>query len=95
MSLFIRLRGFLKELKQHNTPPQILYIVDYHFYHNRICFEMNRHRFSGYEEVNRYMITQSNKKARPKDDINHLRDFSITNSIFGSVSGLNFPLPAV
>ena len=72
-----RLRGVLKDLKQRTIPPQILYIADCHFYHNRICFEMDRRGFSGYEEMNEHMIVQWNKKVRSKDDVFILGDFSI------------------
>ena len=73
-----RLKVFLKELKQRNIPPQILYIADCHFYHNRVCFEMDRRGFSGYEDMNEHMILQWNNKVRPKDDVYILGDFSIT-----------------
>ena len=76
--LNMRLQGFLKELKQRNMPPRILYIADCHFYHNRVCFEMDRRGFSGYQEMNEHMIAQWNQKVRPKDNVYILGDFSIT-----------------
>ena len=76
-----RFKGFLKELKQPHIPPQILYIADCHFYHNRICFEMDHRGFSGYEEMNEHMIVQWNKKVRPKDEVYILGDFCITKGI--------------
>ena len=75
--LHLRLQGFLKEIKQRNPSPQTLYIADCHFYHNRICTEMDHRGFSGYEEMNEYMISQWNIKVRPKDDVFILGDFSI------------------
>ncbi len=90
--LNIRLQEFLKELKQRNVPPRILYIADCHFYHNRICFEMDHRGFSGYEEMNEHMIAQWNKKVRAKDDVYILGDFSITKGnatekILGRLNG--------
>ena len=76
--LNMRLQGFLKELRHRNTSPRILYIADCHFYHNRVCFEMDRRGFSGYQEMNEHMIAQWNQKVRPKDDVYILGDFSIT-----------------
>ena len=77
LRLHLRLQGFLKEIKQRNPSPQTLYIADCHFYHNRICFEMDRRGFSGYEEMNEHMIAQWNIKVRAKDDVFILGDFSI------------------
>ena len=75
--LHFRLQGFLKGIKKRNPSPQILYIADCHFYHNRICSEMDRRGFSGYEEMNEHMIEQWNIKVRQKDDVFILGDFSI------------------
>lgn len=77
LQLHLRLQGFLKEIKQQNPPPQTLYIADCHFYHNRICTEMDHRGFSGFEEMNEHMIAQWNSRVRAKDDVYVLGDFSI------------------
>lgn len=70
-----RLKGFIKEAQ---TPPaRTLYIADCHFYHDRICREMDRRGFSGFEEMNAYMVEQWNSKVRDRDDVYILGDFSI------------------
>ena len=60
--------------------PQILYIADCHFYHDRICREMDCRSFSGYEEMNAYMVEQWNSKVQDKDIVYILGDFSITKA---------------
>ncbi len=70
-----KLTGFIKAQK---TASRILYIADCHFYHDRICREMDRRGFSGFEEMNRHMIDQWNKKVTSKDEVYILGDFSIS-----------------
>lgn len=70
-----RMKGYLKEQK--SPPPRILYIADCHFYHDRICHEMDSRGFSGFEKMNEHMIRQWNAKAKPKDDVYILGDFCI------------------
>ena len=73
-----RLKGFIKEAQ---TPPaRALYIADCHFYHDRICREMDRRGFSGFEEMNAYMVEQWNSKVRDRDDVYILGDFSIAKA---------------
>ena len=73
-----RLKGFIKEVQ---TPPaRTLYIADCHFYHDRICREMDRRGFSGFEEMNAYMVEQWNSKVRDRDDVYILGDFSIAKA---------------
>ena len=73
-----RLKGFIKEAQ---TPPaRTLYIADCHFYHDRICREMDRRGFSGFEEMNAYMAEQWNGKVRDRDDVYILGDFSIAKA---------------
>jgi len=73
-----RLKGFIKEAQ---TPPaRTLYIADCHFYHDRICREMDRRGFSGFEEMNAYMVEQWNSKVRDRDDVYILGDFSIAKA---------------
>ena len=68
-------------IKSQKTPPaRILYIADCHFYHDRICHEMDQRGFSGYEEMNEHMIAQWNKKVTNKDDVYVIGDFSIAKS---------------
>ena len=71
-----RLKGFIREIQ---TPPaRTLYIADCHFYHDRICREMDRRGFSGFEEMNAYMLEQWNSNVRDRDDVYILGDFSIS-----------------
>ena len=70
-----RMKGFIKESQ---TPSaRTLYIADCHFYHNRICREMDRRGFSGFEEMDAYMVEQWNSKVRDRDDVYIIGDFSI------------------
>ena len=71
-----RIRCFVKSLK--TAPARTLYIADCHFYHDRICREMDNRGFSGFEEMNEHMIAQWNKKVTAKDDVYILGDFSIS-----------------
>lgn len=78
-TLKYRLQGFLKDtVAQSRQRPRILYIADCHFYHNRICHEMDKRGFPGFEEMNEYMIKQWNAKVTSKDDVYILGDFSIS-----------------
>ena len=73
-----RLKGFIKEAQ---TPPaRTLYIADCHFYHDRICREMDRRGFPGFEEMNAHMVEQWNSKVRDRDDVYILGDFSIAKA---------------
>ena len=78
ISLQNRLKGFLKTLK--TAPGRILYIADCHFYHDRICREMDRRGFSGFEEMNEHMIRKWNEKVTQRDDVYIIGDFSIAKS---------------
>lgn len=85
-----RIKGYVRTQK--TEPARILYIADCHFYHDRICREMDHRGFSGYEEMNAYMIQQWNKKVRAKDQVYILGDFSIskpdaTENILGQLNG--------
>ncbi len=72
---------YLKEYAaQHKSRPRKLYIADPHFFHNRLCAEMDRRGFSGYEEMNDYMIRQWNAKVTQKDEVYILGDFSIAKA---------------
>ena len=73
-----RVKGYVKALK--TGPARTLYIADCHFYHDRICREMDNRGFSGFEEMNEYMITQWNAKVTSKDDVYILGDFSISRA---------------
>ena len=78
MHLQNQVKGYVRTMK--NGPAQILYIADCHFYHNRTCQEMDNRGFSGFEEMNEYMITQWNKKVTAKDDVYILGDFCISRA---------------
>ena len=71
-----RTKDFVKTLK--TAPARTLYIADCHFYHDRICREMDNRGFSGFEEMNEHMIAQWNKKVTAKDDVYILGDFCIS-----------------
>lgn len=71
-----RMREFIKEQKK--AGPRTLYIADCHFFHDRICHEMDRRGFSGYEEMNEYMIAQWNQAVTAGDDVYILGDFCIS-----------------
>ena len=73
-----RVKEFVKTLK--TCPARTLYIADCHFYHDRICREMDNRGFSGFEEMNEHMIAQWNKKVTAKDDVYILGDFCISKS---------------
>ena len=71
-----RIKGYVRTLKA--GPARTLYISDCHFYHDRICREMDQRGFAGYEEMNAHMIQQWNKKVTSKDQVYILGDFSIS-----------------
>lgn len=78
-ALQAKCRAALKEaIAQDKQPARQMYIADQHFYHNRLCQEMDQRGFSGYEEMNAHMIRQWNNKVNPRDDVYILGDFSIT-----------------
>lgn len=58
----------------------ILYIADPHFFHNRLCAEMDRRGFADYVEMNDYMVQQWNAKVTRKDEVYILGDFSIAKA---------------
>lgn len=73
-------------------PARLLYIADTHFYHNRLCQEMDHRGFKNYEEMNAYMIEKWNEKVTPKDEVYILGDFSIakgdaTNAVLKQLKG--------
>ena len=74
--LHSRVQGFIKSLK--TGPARTLYIADCHFYHDRICREMDNRGFSGFEEMNEHMIAQWNARVTSRDDVYILGDFCIT-----------------
>ena len=49
-----RLKTFIREAKK--PMPRTLYIADNHFYHDRICREMDCRGFTGFEEMNAYIF---------------------------------------
>ncbi len=79
-------------IDQRKIPARLLYISDLHFYHHRLCQQMDRRGFSGYEEMNIHMIRQWNEKVRAKDDVYILGDFSVargeaTNIVLSQLKG--------
>ena len=92
-ALQYRVHGFLKDTVAANkTPARKLYFADQHFYHDRLCHMMDRREFSGFEEMNEYMVGQWNRKVTPKDEVYVLGDFSIsrgeaTNRILERLAG--------
>ena len=75
LQLRIRIKAFIQSLK--TVPARIMYIADCHFYHNRICREMDNRGFSGYAEMNEHMIARWNEKVTTRDTVYILGDFSI------------------
>lgn len=73
-----RIKGTLKDMEaESRIRPRTLYIADCHFYHNRMCSEMDKRGFSGFEEMNEHMILKWNEKVTNKDDVYIIGDFSI------------------
>ena len=89
------LKEIKKELRIKEIPPQKLYISDQHFYHASLNRQMDNRGFEGYEDMNRYMIDQWNKKVRARDEVYVLGDFSIakgeaTNKILSQLAGKKY-----
>lgn len=86
-------REALKDaIAQDKQPARQLYIADQHFYHDRLCMEMDRRGFSGYEEMNAHMVSRWNRKVNPRDDVYILGDFSVargeaTNKALAQLNG--------
>lgn len=77
------------------TPVRKLYISDLHFFHDGINHRMDKRGFSGYEEMNEYMIRQWNQNVTSKDEVYILGDFSIargsaTNEILRRLNGKKY-----
>ena len=73
-----RIKEALKDMAaESRIRPRILYIADCHFYHDRMCREMDKRGFSGFEEMNEHMIIRWNEKATNKDDVYIIGDFCI------------------
>ena len=75
LQLQIRIKDFIQSQKV--APARIMYIADCHFYHNRICWEMDNRGFPSYAEMNEHMIAQWNEKVTARDSVYILGDFSI------------------
>ncbi len=78
--------------KEKTIPSRKLYISDLHFYHNSLNRQMDCRGFSGYEEMNRHMIEEWNKKVTKKDEVYILGDLSVakgkaTNDIIRQLHG--------
>jgi len=76
-------------------PVRKLYISDLHFFHDGINHRMDKRGFSGYEEMNEYMIRQWNLNVTSKDEVYILGDFSIargnaTNEILWRLNGKKY-----
>lgn len=75
LQLRIRIKAYIQSQKV--APARIMYIADCHFYHNRICREMDNRGFPGYAEMNEHMIARWNEKVTARDSVYILGDFSI------------------
>lgn len=75
LQLRIRIKAYIQSQKV--APARIMYIADCHFYHNRICREMENRGFPGYAEMNEHMIARWNEKVTARDSVYILGDFSI------------------
>ena len=75
LQLQIRIKAYIQSQKV--APARIMYIADCHFYHNRICREMDNRGFPSYAEMNEYMIARWNEKVTARDSVYILGDFSI------------------
>ena len=80
------------KVREKTIPQRKLYISDLHFYHNSLNRQMDCRGFSGYEEMNRHMIEEWNKKVTKKDEVYILGDLSIakgkpTNDIIHQLNG--------
>lgn len=87
------LSKFLKQAIPRKKPgPRKLYISDLHFYHNRLCKELDKRGFADYTVMNEYMIRRWNEKVTSRDEVYILGDFSITkgeatNKIINQLNG--------
>ena len=75
LQLQIRIKAYIQSQKV--APARIMYIADCHFYHNRICREMDNRGFPSYAEMNEHMIARWNEKVTARDSVYILGDFSI------------------
>ena len=75
LQLQVRIKDFIQSQKV--APARIMYIADCHFYHNRICREMDNRGFPSYAEMNEHMIARWNEKVTARDSVYILGDFSI------------------
>jgi calcineurin-like phosphoesterase family protein len=75
LQLRIRIKAYIQSQKV--APARIMYIADCHFYHNRICREMDNRGFPSYAEMNEHMIARWNEKVTARDSVYILGDFSI------------------
>ena len=75
LQLQIRNKAYIQSQKV--APARIMYIADCHFYHNRICREMDNRGFPSYAEMNEHMIARWNEKVTARDSVYILGDFSI------------------
>ena len=76
-------------------PVRKLYIADLHFYHDNLNHRMDMRGFSGYEEMNAYMIRQWNDHVTKKDEVYILGDFAISrgraaNEILRQLNGKKY-----
>lgn len=77
------------------VPVRKLYISDLHFFHDGINHRMDKRGFSGYKEMNEYMIRQWNMNVTGKDEVYILGDLSIarggaTNEILRRLNGKKY-----
>ena len=89
------LRAKLRTKQQKKEAARKLYIADQHFYHNNLNSRMDKRGFSGFEEMNRYMIKQWNDHVTQKDEVYILGDISIargkpTNEILAQLNGKKY-----
>ena len=75
LQLQIRIKAYIQSQKV--APARIMYIADCHFYHNRICREMDNRGFPSYAEMNEHMIARWNEKVTARASVYILGDFSI------------------
>ena len=75
------LKAFQKKLRNRRTVPvRKLYIADLHFFHDSLNRHMDMRGFSGYEEMNAYMLRQWNDNVTEKDEVYILGDFAISRA---------------
>ena len=90
-------RGILQKRISHHdkTPSRNLYISDPHFFHDSLNGFLDHRGFSGFEEMNAYMVKQWNNNVTRKDQVYILGDFSIsrgraTNKILDKLNGKKY-----